>query len=214
MSKNEFLTFCLANVVILIVLYTIFIIFFVSYIIKKVTQMKKLLDNYLTSTQNNYQEFLRESNIIDKQSWQIKKNQEKAIIDINYILSLLDKYKGEKFNTEINHQVSNEILSKINENLKNDIPICDTSSIVDNNLIDLYKSIKENTLSLEDEVNAKKYKDDFRSIDIIGKNRFSEIVDKTIDIGQNLGSSLAKKFKKDNKLFTYDENNFMKELKL
>lgn len=208
MSKSEFLNFCLTNLVVLLVLYTIFIIFFVSYIIKKVTQMKKLFDNYLTSTQNNYQEFLRESNVIDKQSWQIKKNQEKAIIDINYVLSLLDKYKGKQFNTEINHQVSNEILSKINENLKNDI-IPDTNSIIDNNLIDLYKSIKENTLSLEDEKDIS-----LNDKIIIKSSRFSEIADRTINIGQKLGSNFSKVFNTKNKFSNYyNENNYMKELK-
>lgn len=210
MSRSEFLIFCLTNAVILLVLYTIFIIFFVSYIIKKVTQLKKIFDNHLVSAQNSYQEFLRESSTIDKQSWQIKKNQEKAIIDINYVLSLLDKYKGQQFNTEINHQVSNEILSKINENLKNDIPLCcDTNSIVEENRNDLYKSIKENTLSLEDEQDIS-----LNSKIIIKSSRFSEIVDKTIDLGQNLGSNLSKVFNTKNKFSNYyNENNYMKELK-
>ena len=212
MNRSEFLNFCLTNAVILLLLYTIFIIFFVSYIIKKVTQLKRLFDSYLISTQNSYQEFLRESSTIDKQSWQIKKNQEKAIIDINYVLLLLERYKGKQFNTEINHQVSNEILSKINENLKNDIPICcDTNSIIegkDNNLINIYDSIKENTLSIEEEKDTS-----LNDKIIINNSSFSQIASRTIDIGQSLGYNFSKIFNtKNNKFHKYDENNYMKEL--
>ncbi len=208
MSRSEFLNFCLTNAVILLVLYTIFIIFFVSYIVKKVTQLKRLFDSYLISTQNSYQDFLKESSTIDKQSWQIKKNQEKAIIDINYVISLLERYKGKQFNTEINHQVSNEILSKINENLKHDIPICDTSSIVDNNLINIYDSIKENTLSIEEEKDTS-----LNDKIIINNSSFSQIASRTIDIGQSLGYNFSKIFNtKNNKFHKYDENNYMKEL--
>jgi len=225
MSRSEFLNFCVSNAVILIVVYTLFIIFFVGYITKKVLNMKNMFDNYLTITQNSYQDFLRESNTIDKQSWQIKKNQEKAIIDINYILSLLDQYKGQKFNTEINHQVSNEILSKINENLKssvNEISIENTKSIIEdsynNDLFNLYEQIEkdeQHEYSIDDEsINSK--------IGINNQNRFSEIVENTIDFGQKIGNKLSKVMRNnsnniESKLLNamnYDyENKFMKELK-
>jgi len=223
MSRSEFLNFCVSNAVILIVVYTLFIIFFVGYITKKVLNMKNMFDNYLTITQNSYQDFLRESNTIDKQSWQIKKNQEKAIIDINYILSLLDQYKGQKFNTEINHQVSNEILSKINENLKssvNEISIENTKSIVENSynddLFNLYEQIEKDDQH-EYSINNK--------IGINNQNRFSEIVENTIDFGQKIGNKLSKVMKNNsndieskllnamnNNYYDYD-NKFMKELK-
>ena len=223
MSRSEFLNFCVSNAVILIVVYTLFIIFFVGYITKKVLNMKNMFDNYLTITQNSYQDFLRESNTIDKQSWQIKKNQEKAIIDINYILSLLDQYKGQKFNTEINHQVSNEILSKINENLKssvNEISIENTKSIVENSynddLFNLYEQIEKDEHH-EHSINSK--------IGINNQNRFSEIVENTIDFGQKIGNKLSKVMKNNsndieskllnamnNNYYDYD-NKFMKELK-
>ncbi|MBN2545763.1 MAG: hypothetical protein JXB50_08200 [Spirochaetes bacterium] len=223
MSRSEFLNFCVSNAVILIVVYTLFIIFFVGYITKKVLNMKNMFDNYLTITQNSYQDFLRESNTIDKQSWQIKKNQEKAIIDINYILSLLDQYKGQKFNTEINHQVSNEILSKINENLKssvNEISIENTKSIVENSynddLFNLYEQIEKDDQH-EYSINNK--------IGINNQNRFSEIVENTIDFGQKIGNKLSKVMKNNsndieskllnamnNNYYDYD-NKFMRELK-
>ncbi|MFA5398753.1 MAG: hypothetical protein WC346_22250 [Methanogenium sp.] len=223
MSRSEFLNFCVSNAVILIVVYTLFIIFFVGYITKKVLNMKNMFDNYLTITQNSYQDFLRESNTIDKQSWQIKKNQEKAIIDINYILSLLDQYKGQKFNTEINHQVSNEILSKINENLKssvNEISIENTKSIIEdsynNDLFNLYEQIEKDDQH-EYSINNK--------IGINNQNRFSEIVENTIDFGQKIGNKLSKVMKNNsndieskllnamnNNYYDYD-NKFMKELK-
>jgi len=152
MNRSEFLNFCVANSIIIILIYTMFVIFLVTYATKKMLKMKRTFDKFMFQAEHEFKNFENESNSLDKQTWHIKKSNEKIIIDIQYILKLLDKYKGIKFDTKINHKISKEIASAINSN-NQDVynNTDDTKSIIEENSSEKQRFINLSQVIYEEE---------------------------------------------------------------
>ncbi len=226
MNRSEFLSFCGVNAIGIIFFYTIFLILFINYVIKKVNKMRKIFNETINFAQSSHNEFAKDVGAIDSQSRIIKKTQEKIIFDVNYILKLLDKYKGVTFDTKINNQISSEIADIINSNVSDTNNGCtETKSIIEesnNDKIDISDCVRLSDICYEDSIlsegdinqytNQKKsIKNDSYSSNIkIGQEvRFSSIVEKTIDFSEKVKTKFKKQRSKDK---SNSSNDFMKEL--
>jgi uncharacterized protein YoxC len=96
--------------IILITLYSIFIVVLTFYISGRVKEIFKLLNNF----ENVIKNLENGLNNIDKSSYQINNNQKKIKQDLNVIDIVLKKYKGISFDTQVN----TSLMSEIEERLK------------------------------------------------------------------------------------------------
>jgi uncharacterized protein YoxC len=96
--------------IMLITLYSIFIVVLTFYISGRVKEIFKLLNNF----ENIIKNLENGLNNIDKSSYQINNNQKKIKQDLNVIDIVLKKYKGISFDTQVN----TSLVSEIEERLK------------------------------------------------------------------------------------------------
>jgi len=96
MTKNEFLTFCVANSVVIIIMYTILAIALISYITMKLNILIKTFNTVFNNIQNICKEFNCEFTDIDKRAFSIKKLNNETIDSMKVFLAVLAKHRHEE----------------------------------------------------------------------------------------------------------------------
>ena len=128
MDRNEIMQFCISNLVIIVIIETIFIIAFIGWLTTKVVTITKRLNAFMLHTQSEAKKYNKNIENVDNHSYCIQQNTNRILKDMKEIEKILDRYKGEKFNTQINNKLSDEIAEKLLNN------VCeDTKSIIDYN---------------------------------------------------------------------------------
>jgi hypothetical protein len=147
MDREFIINFCINNAVIIIIVETLFIILFIGWILKKVLTITERLNAFMQVTQQAARKYNTDLESIDNHSYMIKQNNDKILMDMKKIKSILSKYKGDMCNTEINNKIADEIAM----HLKNDND--DTCTLMGE------QNIKENSIENDEHYSLSKPED-------------------------------------------------------
>ncbi len=134
MNKNEFLTFCVANSVVIIIMYTILVITLIIYITTKLNKLVKTFNTVFNNIQSVCKEYNNELTDIDKRAFVIKRMNTETIESMKVFLAVLAKHRHEEI------KISTQEIKTI----KRDFP---TAKIP---IVNKLEEIDENTIQIEE----------------------------------------------------------------
>jgi len=137
MNKNEFLTFCVANSVVIIIMYTILVIALIAYITTKLNKLVKTFNIVFNNIQSVCKEYNNELTEIDKRAFVIKRMNNETIESMKVFLAVLAKHRHEEI--KISTQEIENVMT-----IKRDFP---TAKIP---VVNKLEEIDENTIQIEE----------------------------------------------------------------
>lgn len=118
MNRNEFINFCINNIVTVFIIYTIVLALLGWYIKRQVSKIKSKFDEFSIAIGTTYKYHCEEMKGLENGIYSMANKQEKITKEMNRILFVLNSYKGKELNTKNNELLSRQIVQELNKNNK------------------------------------------------------------------------------------------------